>query len=348
MTQRIQINAGAKQGAFRWFIVGGGAKVAVPHVKAIMLNGDFLVGFSSSNPDVRSGDATKIAFNMGGRGELFETDGLLIVDDYRKAIGSDEIDGVIVCAPTNFHAAIGMHIARRRKHCFMEKPVANSHVDGRQLLDAFRESSSRLAVGHILPFFPAFGYLIDQVQLRGIAKVKNLATKRWVPWADTEDQKGIAGGGGYAQDLGVHDVHLLLRACGHPSHVRVMERSARYGYFQRMQVQLTFKDAPGQFSCDVGANQEVEGFHHSYRVEFLDGDVLAYENDLLTLNGEPVKLQEKIIPDEVFADEQQVAVDYFRGQRQSAGHLSPYLAVQTLQVLEAAAEAADSGEEIEL
>ena len=66
---------------------------------------------------------------------------------------SDIID---VVTPTDLHFAICEKAIRKGKHVFVEKPLANTVEEARQLVKLVNESGIKLQVGHVERFNPAF------------------------------------------------------------------------------------------------------------------------------------------------------------------------------------------------
>ena len=61
-----------------------------------------------------------------------------------------------VVAPTNFHFELCEKAIRKGKHVFVEKPLANTMDEARQLVQLVKESNVKLQVGHVERFNPAF------------------------------------------------------------------------------------------------------------------------------------------------------------------------------------------------
>lgn len=68
----------------------------------------------------------------------------------------DAVDAVDIVAPTNFHFDLCKKAIRKGKHVFVEKPLANSMDEARELLKLIRESNIKMQVGHVERFNPAF------------------------------------------------------------------------------------------------------------------------------------------------------------------------------------------------
>jgi predicted dehydrogenase len=68
----------------------------------------------------------------------------------------DVVDAVDIVAPTNFHFELCKQAIRKGKHVFVEKPLANSMDEAKELVKLTRESNIKFQVGHVERFNPAF------------------------------------------------------------------------------------------------------------------------------------------------------------------------------------------------
>ena len=68
----------------------------------------------------------------------------------------DACDAVDIVAPTNFHFDLCKKAIRKGKHVFVEKPLANTMQEAAELVKLVKESNSKLQVGHVERFNPAF------------------------------------------------------------------------------------------------------------------------------------------------------------------------------------------------
>jgi predicted dehydrogenase len=68
----------------------------------------------------------------------------------------DVCDVVDIVAPTPAHFSLCEQAVRKGKHVFVEKPLANSMAEARELVKLVRESNVKLQVGHVERFNPAF------------------------------------------------------------------------------------------------------------------------------------------------------------------------------------------------
>jgi predicted dehydrogenase len=68
----------------------------------------------------------------------------------------DAVDAVDIVAPTNYHFELCKAAIRKGRHVFVEKPLANTMDEAKELLKLIRESNIKMQVGHVERFNPAF------------------------------------------------------------------------------------------------------------------------------------------------------------------------------------------------
>jgi predicted dehydrogenase len=68
----------------------------------------------------------------------------------------DRCDLVDIIAPTQVHFELCQKAIRKGKHVFVEKPLANTMEEAKELMNLVKESNIKLQVGHVERFNPAF------------------------------------------------------------------------------------------------------------------------------------------------------------------------------------------------
>jgi predicted dehydrogenase len=68
----------------------------------------------------------------------------------------DACDLVDIVAPTPFHFSLCEKAIRKGRHVFVEKPLANTMDEAKELVKLVKESNIKLQVGHVERFNPAF------------------------------------------------------------------------------------------------------------------------------------------------------------------------------------------------
>jgi predicted dehydrogenase len=80
--------------------------------------------------------------------------GLKRYTDEKKLLDACDIADII--APTTHHFELCMQAIRRGKHVFVEKPLAHTIQEGRDLVNMVREANIKMQVGHVERFNPAY------------------------------------------------------------------------------------------------------------------------------------------------------------------------------------------------
>ena len=125
------------------------------------------------------------------------------IRDYRGVI--DKSDAVIVAVPTPLHLEVGLAALNAGKHCLIEKPIAASVEQARELLAAAEANKVVLMVGHVERFNPAV--------LEAIKHIRNprfITVERLGPYDPRMSHIGVV------LDLMIHDLDILLTLVGSP------------------------------------------------------------------------------------------------------------------------------------
>src|SRR3954465_5668533 len=83
--------------------------------------------------------------------------------DLGDLLGDPDLDAVVLATPVPTHGALAEHVLRAGKHCFVEKPLAQSVADAEREIAAAARSGRILMVGHLPQYHP------------GVAKLKEIA-----------------------------------------------------------------------------------------------------------------------------------------------------------------------------
>lgn len=122
---------------------------------------------------------------------------------------SDTID---VVAPTNLHFELCEKAIRKGRHVFVEKPLANTIEEGKELVNMVREANVKMQVGHVERFNPAYLAIKDMQLNPMFIEVHRLA--QFNP-RGTEVSVIL--------DLMIHDIDIILSIV--PSDVKQISAS---------------------------------------------------------------------------------------------------------------------------
>lgn len=88
------------------------------------------------------------------------------------------VDAVIIATPADRHADLAMQAIRHGKHVLVEKPMAMSVTEARQLVNAAREMQTTLMIGHTFLFNPAVEALKSFVDDRTLGSIHYIYSSR--------------------------------------------------------------------------------------------------------------------------------------------------------------------------
>ncbi len=118
-------------------------------------------------------------------------------NDYKEML--KDVEAVIVAAPTPLHHEIGLDCLNQKKHTLLEKPIASTMQQARELVEAAKQNNVLLQIGHIERFNPA---VVEAFKY--IKNPKFIAIKRMGPYDPRVASVGVV------LDLMIHDIDLLL------------------------------------------------------------------------------------------------------------------------------------------
>jgi predicted dehydrogenase len=138
---------------------------------------------------------------------------------YEEVLAADDIDAVLLATPVGTHHELTRQALRAGKHVFVEKPMAQSSVECRELIALADERSLVLMPGHTFLYSPParkVKELLDGGELGelffGTFSRVNLGVHQ--------------GDVGVVRDLGPHDFSMLLHWLGEPTFVRAIGRDS--------------------------------------------------------------------------------------------------------------------------
>lgn len=103
----------------------------------------------------------------------------VVVADYRELLARPDIEVVDVVLPSHLHHEVGLAVLRAGKHLLMEKPMAISIGQCRDLVQAARTAGRQLAVGHEFRFSTLWGRVKELVDAGAIGEPQYAMIELW-------------------------------------------------------------------------------------------------------------------------------------------------------------------------
>src|ERR671921_1733209 len=204
---------------------------------------------------------------------------------FEELVAAEDVELVDVCLPTAFHRELALLAAGEGKHVILEKPIARTMEDAREILEAFSGDGPRLFVGHVVRFFPEYVGIKEKIDAGDLGTIGVVRTSRRSPflrgWNDW--YANWRASGGVLLDLVIHDFDFLRWALGE------VERVYARGMLGREYNRLDYAFVTLRF--ESGAIAHVEG-HWGYPGPFNYSIEVAGSDALLAVDStEPTSLQ---------------------------------------------------------
>jgi len=129
--------------------------------------------------------------------------GCRAVDDYRDVL--DEVEAVSIATPTPLHHPIAKHCLERGVHVLVEKPIAQTPGQARELIAIAARHGCVLQVGHLERFNAAILALGDT-----LGQPRFIESHRLAPFKERGTDVNVV------LDLMIHDLDLIQSLVGRP------------------------------------------------------------------------------------------------------------------------------------
>lgn len=132
--------------------------------------------------------------------------------DYKELLANEDIDAVIIATPTNTHSEIALECLKAKKHILIEKPIARSLNEAKEINAAAKKNKKNIMVGMNLRYRP------DAMLMKSLVNSGELGDIFYIRcgWLrkQSSDQKWFMNknqsGGGVIIDLGILVLDLAL------------------------------------------------------------------------------------------------------------------------------------------
>jgi predicted dehydrogenase len=216
-------------------VVIGCGNMGSSHARAYhRLDGFELAGLVDRNPEARK----RLSQELGGIPEF---------DSLDAALATVHPQAVAVCTYPETHRELTIKALKLGMHVFVEKPLALTVEQAREIAAAAKETRKKVVVGYILRHHPAWKKFIEIAQTLGKPLVMRMNLNQQSKGAEWDVHKKLMNSMSPIVDCGVHYVDVMCQMTGsHP--VRVHAIGARltdevasemYNYGQ---LQVTFAD----------------------------------------------------------------------------------------------------------
>ncbi|MEN6329677.1 MAG: Gfo/Idh/MocA family oxidoreductase [Methanobacteriaceae archaeon] len=131
--------------------------------------------------------------------------------DYDNILKMSEIEAVSVCVPTTYHHEVVMEAIEQGKHVLVEKPIAFTLDEARDMIRAAKREGVKLATGHVERFNPAVLEAKNLIREGLIGEIVSVSAKRVGPFPPRIKDVGVT------IDLAIHEVDVMAYLLDSPA-----------------------------------------------------------------------------------------------------------------------------------
>ncbi|HEX8229061.1 MAG TPA: Gfo/Idh/MocA family oxidoreductase [Chloroflexia bacterium] len=200
---------------------------------------------------------------------------------YTDLLERERPDGVVVAVPTVLHREVTLAAISQGVHVLVEKPIAFTVAEGREMIEAARQAGLILTVGHIERYNPAILELHKRLREQQLGRVFQMNARRLGPFPPRVRDVGVV------IDLATHDVDIMRFLSGSEV-TRVQAETARRIHTEHEDLLsglLRFaNDSIGVLDINWLTPTKIRelmitGERGSFQVNYLTQDLYFYENN---------------------------------------------------------------------
>jgi predicted dehydrogenase len=122
---------------------------------------------------------------------------------FEDLLEDEHLDAVVLATPVPTHAELAVRTLEAGKHCFVEKPLAQTASDAMRVVAAAEQAGRVLMVGHLLEYHPGVSKLKEMVDMGELGEIRCIYSSRLNLGKLRIDENAL-------WSLGAHDVSVLL------------------------------------------------------------------------------------------------------------------------------------------
>ena len=131
-----------------------------------------------------------------------------VSDDLAELLAEPSLDAIALTTPVPSHGELAVRVLEAGKHCFVEKPLAQSVVDAERAVAAAEEAGRVLMVGHLLEYHPGVR------KLKELTDAGELGDRIYYIYGNRLNLGKLRADENALWSLGAHDVSVVLHLAG--------------------------------------------------------------------------------------------------------------------------------------
>jgi UDP-N-acetylglucosamine 3-dehydrogenase len=123
--------------------------------------------------------------------------------DYNEMLNNENLDAVSIVVPNYLHKEVALACINKGVDVLIEKPIANTIEDAKEIISAAEKANVKVAVGHIERFNPAVLKLKDMLREGWLGKIVSIVVRRVGLYPSQLKDANVV------TDLAIHDIDVL-------------------------------------------------------------------------------------------------------------------------------------------
>ena len=153
--------------------------------------------------------------------------------DYHNLLGKAE--AVSIAVPTNFHHEIALSFINSKTHCLIEKPIASTLSEARDIVHATYNNDVKVLIGHIERFNPVVLKLKQLIDSGRLGTLIQISIRRVGPFQARIRDVGVI------VDAATHDIDITRFLIGkEPANIHTKSGSLRHNKNDHALVMLDY------------------------------------------------------------------------------------------------------------
>ena len=175
--------------------------------------------------------------------ETAEKYGVEAYTDSRKLLKRDDVDAVSICTWTTTHAKETIKALKAGKHVLVEKPIASTVKEAKQMVQMAEREELILMTGFIERFNPGIERVIKTINGSSVGEIVSATARRVSQWPERIGDVGVV------KDSAIHDIDMMRYIFGEdPKNVFAKAGKLKHKRFEDYaQIMLTFSHGKTAF-----------------------------------------------------------------------------------------------------
>ncbi|UCH01845.1 MAG: Gfo/Idh/MocA family oxidoreductase [Candidatus Bathyarchaeota archaeon] len=251
----------------------------------------------------------------------------------------EDIEAVCICTPTTTHSKIALKTIEYGKHLLIEKPMANTAVQAKKIIEEIRKNQLYLMVGFIERFNPGLMRVKKLIESGVLGEIVLAFSRRVGKWPERIGDMGVV------KDSAIHDLDIMRFLFEEdPLSVYARAGSLHHQYEDYAQIVLSFSGIKTAF---VEANWFTP---HKVRIMTLTGSKAIVNVDYITQEITIEDIDKAVKPKREWDEPLKLELEHFANcvSNDKCPEVSGLDGLRALQISEAALISAKTGKVIQL